>query len=273
MIPGIFTVVFPRASPEETFDAVAAHGIRAVQYDVADPATDQLPAALPDGYASRVGAAARERGISIDALSGTFNMAHPDAAHRAGDLARFAVVAAAAPAMGAQVITLCTGTRDTGSMWREHPGNASPEAWADFRETLDSALAIAGQHDLTLAVECEPANVIRDARAGRRLLDEVGSDRLSIVMDPANILAGDLSRDPVDHLDEAFALLGDRIIASHAKDIDRGGTFCPAGRGIVPWRHYVGLLRGIGFDGPLVLHSLAEADVDACLGVLRSALA
>ncbi len=272
MIPGIFTVVFPRANPEETFDAVAAHGIRAVQYDVADPATDQLPDSLPDGYAERMGRIARERGIEIVALSGTFNMAHPDAARRADDLARFAVVAAAAPAMGARVITLCTGTRYTGSMWREHPDNATPEAWRDVRETLDQALAIADQHDLTLAVECEPANVIRDARAGRRLLDEVNSPRLAIVMDPANILAGDLTRDPADHLDEAFALLGDRIVASHAKDIDASGRFCPAGHGIVPWRHYVSLLRGIGFDGPLVLHSLAEPDVAGCLEVINAAL-
>ncbi|HEV2529032.1 MAG TPA: sugar phosphate isomerase/epimerase [Thermomicrobiales bacterium] len=273
MIPGIFTVVFPCSTPEQTFDAVASHGIRAVQYDVSDPVTDQLPDALPVGFAEQVGAAARERGVTIDALSGTFNMAHPDASRRADDLARFAVVAAAAPAMGAGVITLCTGTRDTGSMWREHPDNASPAAWADFRQTLDGALTIANQYDLTLAVECEPANVIRDAVAGRRLLDEVASDRLAIVMDPANILAGDLTRDPVEHLDAAFDLLGDRIVASHAKDIDVAGRFCPAGRGIVPWRHYVSLLREIDFDGPLVMHSLAEADVDECLGVLRSALA
>lgn len=272
MTPGIFTTVFPRESIEATLDAIAAHGITAVQMDFESGGLGPLPLGIPAGLPERIGAAARDRGIEIAALSGTFNMAHPDAAVREDGLARLASVIAAARPMGTGVVTLCTGTRDRESMWRRHPDNDTPAAWADLRETLDRALEPADRHGVTLAVECEPANVIRDARAGRRLLDEVGSEWLGIAMDPANILAGDLSRDPHDLLDEAFDLLGDRIVTAHAKDVDAAERFCPAGTGIVPWDHVAGLLRGAGFAGPWVMHSLAEPDVPGCVAVVRAAI-
>jgi sugar phosphate isomerase/epimerase len=201
-----------------------------------------------------------------------FNMAHPDADHRVDGLRRLEAVATSARAMGADAVGLCTGTRSRRDMWRGHRDNTTAGAWRDLRETMDAALEIADRADVTLLVECEPANVVRDARAGRRLLDEVGHPRLRIVMDPANIVAGDRERPPAAVLDEAFGLLGPDIVAAHAKDIDGAGRFCACGTGVVPWGRVVAGLRGVGFDGPLVLHSLVEAQVPSALATLRMAL-
>jgi sugar phosphate isomerase/epimerase len=79
--------------------------------------------------------------------------------------------------------------------------------------------------------------------AARSLLDELSSDRLKIILDPANIVAGAMDRPPAESLADAFALLGDDIVVAHAKDVDTTGRFCPAGTGIVPWDTYLALIR------------------------------
>ncbi len=270
--PGIFTTVFPRVTLGETLAAIRAHGIDAVQFDLENVGLPMLPDAIPEGLPETITAACAAHDVTISALSGTFNMAHPDAAVRKRDLVRFRVLAAAARPMGTSVITICTGTRDAHDMWHRHPDNDGPDAWADLLSTLTVALTIADDYDLTLAFEPEPANIAASAVRGRALLDELRHPRLAVVMDPANILAGAMGRPPADALAEAFELLGDWILATHAKDIDASGRFCAAGTGIVPWDRHVELLRGIEFDGPLLLHSLVEVEVDHSVAVLRTAI-
>ena len=94
------------------------------------------------------------------------------------------------PRLGAGVVTLCTGTRDPDNMWRAHSGNTDPSAWSDLRRSLDPLLEAAREAGIRLGVEPELANVVRDARTARRLLDEVGLDApIGIILDPANLLA------------------------------------------------------------------------------------
>lgn len=272
MEPGIFSTVFPRPSVDETLAAVARDGIHAVQFDMESAGLAALPDAIPAGLPETVRAASLRHGVAIPALSGTFNMAHPDARVRNRDLARFRGLAAICRPLGASVITICTGTRDRENMWRRHSDNDSPGAWEDLLATLRVALGIADEFDVTLAFEPEPANIARNAERGLALLRAVAHPRLAVVLDPANILAGAMDRPPAEVLTEAFGLLGDHIVATHAKDIDANGQFCAAGKGIVPWDVHVRLLRGIGFDGPLVLHTLVEDEVEESLSVLRAAL-
>ena len=269
---GIFELVFPRPTLGETLDAVAAHGMRHIQFDLASAGLTPIPREVPAETAAMIRHACQSRGIVIDAVSGTYNMIHPDPHVREEGLAGLRAIAAACHAMGTSVITLCTGTRDTESMWRRHPENDSAAAWRDLVASLNDALAIADEHDVTLAFEPEPANVVSSAARGRDLLREVGHPRLKVVMDVANVVATDRSRAPETVLDEAFDLLGNHVVAAHGKDLAADGSFCPAGQGIVPWDHAIALFRAIGFDGPIILHSLAEQEADAVIGFMRDRL-
>ena len=205
----------------------------------------------------------------MSAVSGTYNMAHPDPAVRSRGAAWLASLIAAAPALGTRVVTLCTGTRDPDDMWRAHPGNAAPEAWRDSVEQIAAALAVAERHDVTLAFEPEHNNVVADAEAGRRLLDELPSRHLRVVIDAANLIRpGELHRQH-DTLRDAFALLGDALVLAHAKDVREDGTVVAAGSGGLDYPLYVRLLREAGYDGPLVLHGLTEEQVPAAAAFLR----
>jgi len=266
--PGIFESVFARASLAETFQAVAGNGFESVQFDFGSAGLDPWTGSLDTSTVERIRLAADRAGVRIVAVSGTFNMAHPDADVRSRGLEGFERIAAQAGALGATFVTLCTGTREPSSMWRWHPGNATPEARAAMTESVTKALEIADRHDVVLVVEPEPANVVSSAVKARELLDQVGNARLRIVLDPANIVLSDRSREPNAVLEESFQLLGQDIVFAHAKDLSADGAFCAAGTGIVPWARYWDLLEGIGYDGDVIFHTLTEADVPRALALM-----
>jgi sugar phosphate isomerase/epimerase len=273
MQPGIFARTFERPVLAEALDAAAASGVETIQFNMALVGGPSLPRRIPPAGAAAIRAAVRARGLTMAAVSGTYNMAHPDRAVRDDGAARLHTLIAAAPALGTRVVTLCTGTRDPDDMWRAHSDNASAEAWADSLEQIAAAVRVAEAHEVVLAFEPEHNNVVGDARSGRRLLDELPSPSLRVVLDGANLIRpGELSRQG-ETLREAVALLGDALVLAHAKDVRDDGTIVAAGRGDLDYPLYVRLLDDAGYAGPLVLHGLSEAEVPAAVRFLRDWLA
>lgn len=266
---GIFESVVMRNSLEETFAAVVDRGFTTVQFDLASAGLPSLPDRIDPLESRRIARAAASAGLGIAALSGTFNMAHPDVDRRAADLKRLEVVVECAPVLGCSVVTLCTGTRNRESMWRRHPGNEAADAWSDFRQTLDTALEIAARQNVQLGVEPEPANVISSVERATRLLREVNDDHLKIIFDPANIVLSDRRREPSEMLEHAFAELGEHVVHAHAKDLSAEGEFCAAGTGIVPWRRYRELLEDGNYQGPVIFHTLSEEDIPLARSVME----
>ena len=271
---GIHVGTFPRPSLEETLDAVQSQGLSCVHFNFKAVGRESMPDAIDDVLCGKIARQIEARGLSMGTVSGTFNMIHPDPGRRRAGFQRLAVLASAARRLGTSVITLCTGTRDPDDMWRRHPDNDTPQAWRELVDSITRAVEIAETHDVTLGIEPEVSNVVDSAAKARRLLDQIGSPRLKIVMDGANLFhAGELARmHPI--LDEAFDLLGPDVVLGHAKDLDRDGEAgqVAAGKGLLDYDHYLALFEKIGFRGPLILHSLEEADVGACVAMLREKL-
>ena len=268
---GILTKTFPRPSLEETLDAITRHGIRCVQFSLSSAGLPELPERVDPATCERIRREMGARGLEMAAVSGLFNMIHPDVRARRDGLRRLRELASACEHLGTSVITLCTGTCDRMDMWRRHPENDSASAWNDLVNSMREALQIAEEHRVTLAFEPEVSNVVDSAAKGRRLLDEMQSPRLKVVMDPANIFhRGELCR-MREILDEAFALLGDDIVLAHAKDLDHDGEAGrkAAGKGLLDYDHYLELLDAAAPDVPLILHGLDEEQVDECVAFLR----
>jgi sugar phosphate isomerase/epimerase len=260
---------------EARLDAVKACGLDCIQVSLDCAGLPDMPEEISPAVAGRIRRAAADRGITIAAVQGTFNMSHPDAERRRTGLRRLRILAGACPQFGTSKIHICTGTRDRDNMWRRHPDNDLPASWRDMAACVREATDIARQARVVLAFEPEVNNVVNSAQKARRLLDEIGSPFLKVTIDPANLFhAGELPR-MKEILYEAFALVGKDVVLAHAKDLDHDGDagHVAAGQGKLDYDRYLSLLHRYRFPGPLLLHGLSEAQVPGCVAFLREKLA
>ena len=268
---GIMSGHFKRPSLEESLDAVLAHDIRHLQFNMSSahlqgPIEEEIESAGP-----HIREQIRKRDMVIAALGGPINMVHVNPEKRQQAIDRMSTLISACEYVGTSVIATCTGSRDPDSMWRHHPDNATEATWRVLCSTLEKVLPIAEAAGVTIAFEPEFNNVASDAKKSRRLIDEMRSPNLKVVMDAANIFGeNDLSR-MTEVLDEAFELLGEHIAIAHGKDLDRGGDagHLAAGTGKLDYDHYVKLLCGLPFDVSVILHGLSEDQVPGAADMLR----
>ncbi|HYF48638.1 MAG TPA: sugar phosphate isomerase/epimerase [Planctomycetota bacterium] len=271
---GIFSTTFKRKTLNECIEAVAASGLRAVQFDLLSAGVPEDASTLTPELAKSIAAQHAARGIRIAGINGCFNMAHPDSKHRREGVAYLRRLAARCSDLGTDVITLCTGTRHPECMWWIHPENESSEAWCDMAATMVEAAKTGEEFNVTMAFEPEVSNIINTPQKARKLLDEIRSPRLKVCMDGANIfLKGQLPR-MKEVLTEAFDLLGSDIAIAHAKDLDKDGEAGQkaAGEGKLDYALYCELFRKVGFTGAVVLHGLSEAQVPRSVAFVRSKL-
>ena len=273
MYSAIFSRTYPMTNIAEVLDVVAAEGWAGIQANLSSAGLASLPQILPPGIAAEFGSQAKARDLQIAALSGTYNMAHPDAAVRLASRVGFAHVVRAAREMGAPIVTLCTGSRNTQDMWKSHPDNATEQAWSDLRAELDFALELAEAADISLAIEPEPGNVVCDARAAVRLVNEVASDRLGIILDAANLLTPETLSTQQDLMNQATGLLGGSIVLAHAKDLDVAGHVVAPGEGAVDLVAFARALRAVGYDGALVAHGFEANKTAVAAKVVRRIIA
>ena len=257
---GIFAKTFAGTDPLTVLTAVRAAGYGSVQYNMACSGLPALPDALTAGQIAAVAQASRATGVAIAALSGTYNMIHPDPALRSSGLRRLGVLIDGAAAMGTGMVTLCTGTRDPEDQWRAHPDNQTPQAWRDLLDEMAKVCTMAEVAGIRLGIEPELANVVDGATRARALIDSLQSPALAIVLDPANLFEVEPLTRQREILSQAVDLLADHITMAHAKDRDPQGGFATAGQGVVDFPHFLSCLRAAGFDGDLVTHGLSQAE-------------
>lgn len=272
---GIFSRTFTQPTLAGILDAVAAHGLSHVHFNMKAAGVPNLPDKIDDSLCGEIREAFAARGLTMTSLSATFNAIHPDPQQREHDTRRACELIGRARDLGTSLISLCTGTRDPNDMWKLHLDNQANDAWKDLVETLGRLLLVAEDCGVTLGVEPETNNVIDSAPKARRLLDEMRSPNLKIIMDGANLFhEGQTSHMP-EILREAFSLLAGDMVMAHAKDIADPATYGSqaAGLGKLDWDRYFSLLREHGFDGPVVLHNLTEPEVDRSVSFVKDRLA
>jgi sugar phosphate isomerase/epimerase len=270
---GIFAKTFPGTQPLAVLGAAREAGYGAVQFNLACAGLPSLPADMPpDAVLDGIAAAATATSVELAALSGTYNMAHPDPAQRAAGLAGLRVVIAVAARLGIPLVTLCTGTRHATDQWAHHPANAEPSAWADMAREIAAALSLAEAAGVSLGIEPEQANIVTSAADARRLIAEMASPRLKIVLDPANLFEQATPDQARRIVAAAIDLSAGHIAMAHAKDRQADGRFATVGAGIVDFPAFIAGLRAAGFDGPLVTHGLEPAEAPGVARYLEALL-
>ncbi len=269
---GVFAKIFSGDNPITVFEAARLAGFATVQFNMACSGLPSMPDHIPDGTAALIHDASERTGVAVAAVSATYNMIHPDPGVRRRGHNSLALIAAVAKAVGARLLTLCTGTRDRDNQWRGHPDNAGPEAWRDLVASMEIAVDIAERFGLDLGVEPELANVVNSAERAQRLIADVGSPRLQIVLDPANLFEIESLGRQHAIVADGVALLADRLAMAHAKDRNAASEFVAAGTGVLDYPFYLRALKSAGFDGPLIAHGLTSDEAPGVARFLRRQL-
>ena len=113
---GIFAKTFARTSLGETLDAVRAHGIGCVQFNMSCAGLPTMPEKIPVRLAEGIRGEMNRRDLIMAAVSGTFIMIHQARGKQREGLQRLGVLTSSCRRLGTSVITLCTDTRDPGDM-------------------------------------------------------------------------------------------------------------------------------------------------------------
>ena len=265
---GVFAKTYQRKSLEATLDAVRADGINLIQLKMTSVGLPTLPEQIPQSIIDRIKRATESRGITIAAISATYNMAHPDPAVRDRGTKRLRVLAKAAQSLGVPTLTLCTGTRNLDDIWSYHPENELDEAWEEMFATIDRALQVTEESGVNLAIEPEPGNIVKDATEARYLIKDLDNPRIGAIIDPANLVAIEAFHTMADLIVDSVSLLGEYLLMVHAKDCTNAAIVRPPGQGIVPWESFLAQLRDIGYDGPVMMHGFDEAEVPGAIAYL-----
>lgn len=274
---GFFSPEIQGGSVESVFAEAARLGFSQVQYSFETSHGEEMPASFHPGELERVKAAGAEHGITFAAVNGTFNMIDPNRERREEYVRRFSLIASACEALSCPVITLCTGSRHPDSGWLYHPDSALDDAWADLIETTRRLIPVAEAHGVILGVETEASNVVFTVERARRYLDEIGNDRLKVIIDCANLFPAGTARKEAMRpaIQKAFDLLGKDIVLAHGKDIceSDGVEFASPGKGIVDYGFFFSLLKAQEYKAGLILHGVHDpADFSFSIARMREEL-
>lgn len=270
---GIFSKTF-EGNLETAFRKMNALGIYHTQFNLASAGLETMPDHIDETALERIKDTANMYRITLDALSGTFNMIDPDLRSREDGIRRFGILSEIASILEIPVVTLCTGSKNPQSKWKWDEKNLSDEAWNDLLKTTESLLTFAAKNNIILGVETEASNIINTPQRARRYLDHFKSRHLKIIMDGANLFLPFQVRNMEAVLSEAFELLGGDIVLAHAKDISFGSEleFVAAGEGVLDFGTYIRLLGKYGYRGALIMHGLSEQQIPGSMEYLKGKL-
>lgn len=209
-----------------------------------------------------------EVGIKISILGSYVNIVDQDSQKREQALADFTTHLRLSKDFNASMVAT-----ETGSVGKGFTRDNFTEA--AFLETVDSVkkmVADAEKFGAIVAIEPGINHPLYTAKLAKRLVDEVNSANLKLILDCANLMLPENHQQQAEVIDEAFSLLGDHIIAMHIKDYvikDDKVEIVPVGTGEM---NYERILKFAKYEKPSLFVSLEatrEPELESSIKLLK----
>jgi len=225
----------------------------------------QLDPLNPDWAATEKTVGTLEKnGIAIGAIHGYFNPIDPNLQRRKRGEARMEFFLTHWKRLGCPIVSTETGTFNAKSEWLETPENDTEQGYQKCRAALERWARLAERTGATLTLEVYWRNVIGSIDRTERLLSEINSPALKLVMDPANYFRQEDLPQMKSMLEEMFRRLGPHIAVAHAKDVKgapNGPEHPAAGLGELDYPLYLRLLAELDRPLDLIFEHVAIDDV------------
>ena len=162
-------------------------------------------------------AACKKYDVVIYEVGGYTNLIHPDNAQRQQNLANLAHCIEVAESVDCPMVGTVAGSRDPGLI-NVHPENWTDETFAMLVNSIQQVLRDTARMKAAIGMEAQVTSPIDGPIAHKRLMDEVGGDRIKVNFDPVNMMCLSRYYQTTEFLNECFDLLGEDIVGCHAKD-------------------------------------------------------
>lgn len=258
------------ASREELGEKLAYYQFSHIQFAVKKsfPAYAPTLRSVSSGTASFIGDYLQNLGIKISILGCYVNLASPDEAIRQQAIADFKHHIYLAKDYHAAVV----GT-ETGSVGHGYTtANFTEEAYIAARSSIMEMVAYAEHLGVTVGIEAGINHPLYTSDLAKRLISEVQSPNLKIIMDCANLISTDNYQEQERVVYRALNDLHDDICSMHLKDFiieNQQVRIVPVGTG---WMKYDQILQFLKKDKPLMFASLeatTEPDIPHAIDVLQ----
>lgn len=242
MIIGMRGHDFGRMEPSALAEKIASHGYRATQLAFGkafpNPPETYMTAQALEGIRS----AFESRGVQVPVMGCYVSASDPDDGVRHAAKNKFCEALRASVSLGAG----CVGTETTHFGFDESQREDAYGRLLDFVRAVVPAAEACGA---IVGIEPVAYHTLSTPEMTRRLLGDVPSDHLRVILDLANLVPPGVCDPAVQRelLDRALACFGEKICVLHVKDgvwnSENQWENRPLGEGIMDWKTLLPLLR------------------------------
>jgi len=245
-------------------DKMQKEGLEAVQLVAyrSIPGIGEAPGSLSPSLAWSISREFEQRGIHIALLGSYFNLLEQDPEKLKSSIDRFKEYLRYAADFRCRIVGTETGSYNTDMSY--HPDNHGEEAFQTVVTIFRELVKEAEQHGSIVAVEGLYNFVISTPERMQRMLEDIDSRNLQVILDPVNLLhMGNYDR-VKEIIEESFERYGERIILLHAKDFiieDNKIKTVPLGQGMMDFTHMMRIAGQYKPGIPIIIEDLQGDDL------------
>ena len=225
------------------------------------------PEALTPGYAMYLKRLFDKNELDCAVLGCYLNLANPDAAQLKAIQEKYKANIRFAAHLGAGVVGTETGAPNVEYKFEEACWNE--ESLQIFIKNLRPVVKYAEQMGVLMAIEPVVRHIVCNPVRARRVLDEIDSPNLRIILDPVNLLESYNYEKQDEIIDEAVELLGKDVAVLHVKDfVIRDGRLVsvPVGQGQCHWDRIIPYMKK---EKPYMHATLEDTSPDNAVAALN----
>ncbi|MDU4889326.1 MAG: sugar phosphate isomerase/epimerase family protein [Clostridium sp.] len=215
----------------------------------------------------------QKNNVRVGVLGCYFNMGHPDDRELQEMIEGFKAQIRFGKRINCGVVGTETGAINKEYVYEE--GNHSEEAYQRCLSTLKEMVKEAEKEKQYIAIEGVWSHIIHTPEVMKRVLEDINSEYLKVILDPCNLLNGSNYEKREEIIVKVFELYGDKICAIHLKDFiveNNEVKEVPIGTGIFRYKTLFNLLEKYNCNADLIFEGTEEQDIVRSIEYIKKAI-